>query len=46
MNSVYFQIMGMAIIILLLVMFYSKIRIDNRETKIYSKQLIVTFFSL
>lgn len=46
MNSVYFQTMGMAIIILLLVMFYSKIRIDNRETKIYSKQLIVTFFSL
>lgn len=46
MSSIYFQTMGMAITLLLLLMFFSKKRADNRETLIYSKLLIVTFFSL
>lgn len=46
MTSLYFQISGISIIILLMFIFYSKKRLDNIETKIYSKLIIITFFAL
>ena len=46
MNNVSFQIMGLAIIILLICVFFSKERVNNRETHIYAKLLIITLLSL
>lgn len=46
MSNISFQIMGLAIIILLICVFFSKERVDNRETHIYAKLLIITFISL
>ena len=46
MNNISFQIMGLAIIILLICVFFSKERVNNRETHIYAKLLIITLLSL
>lgn len=46
MSNISFQIISLAIIILLMCMFFSKERINNRETHIYSKILIATFIGL
>ena len=46
MSSLYFQIMGFLITVLLMVVYFSKERVINKDTKIYSKLLITTFFAL
>ncbi len=46
MNNISFQIISLAIIILLVCTFFSKERINNRDTHIYAKILIVTLVGL
>ena len=41
--NVYFPISSLAITILLLIIFYTKKNVENKETKIYSKLIIVGF---
>ena len=42
-TNLYFPFCSLSIMILLLIIFYSKQNIDNKETKIYSKLIIVGF---
>ncbi len=46
MSNKSFQIMSLAISVLLICIFFSKERVNNRETHIYAKLLIITLISL
>lgn len=46
MSNISFQIMSLAISVLLICIFFSKERVNNRETHIYAKLLIITLISL
>lgn len=46
MTSIYFTICGLFCIILLIILFFSKARIDSRETKIYGSMLISSFVDI
>ncbi len=46
MTSLYFQITAFAVLVLLLIVYFTKKRVNNRETKLYSRLLVITFFAL
>lgn len=46
MSSIYFTISGLFCIVLLMILFFSKSRIDSKETKLYGFMLISSFFDI
>ena len=46
MTNLYFPISGFFVIVLLLILFFSRKRIDSEETKIYSLMLISSFLDI
>ncbi|CDE73821.1 hybrid sensory kinase [Clostridium sp. CAG:451] len=46
MSSMYFTISGLFCIVLLMILFFSKSRIDSKETKLYGFMLISSFFDI
>ena len=46
MSNLYFQISGVFVLMLISIVYFSKKRVDNLETKIYSTLLMVSIFAL
>lgn len=46
MSNLYFQVSAFFVLILIIIIYYTKDRVNNIETKLYSSLIIITLFSL